>query len=174
MDLEIISQGSFSVNNGKEIFALEVKALNAWLDPPYDGLWDTPYVSVRTGYTSSEKILGGSSWGQKPDLKARHRDRCCQREPVTSRMMWSMLAAHWAGWSAITLTYIPAGKRILTADVAFLRELWQSHIRRYMQLMLGTCQCLAECPHLHHSEETLVSQDFFLFGIFPHKKWISD
>lgn len=29
MDLEIISQGSFSVNNGKEVFALEVKALNA-------------------------------------------------------------------------------------------------------------------------------------------------
>lgn len=125
------------------------------------------------GSTSSENLLGGGSCGQKPDLKARHWDCCWQRQPVTSRMTWSMLAARQVGWSVITLTYIPAGKRVLTADVAFLRECFrQSHIRRYMQVLLGTCQRLAECPHLHHSEETLASQDLFLFGIFPYKKWI--
>lgn len=49
MDLEIILQGQCFVNNGKEIFALERKALIALLDPPCDGLWDT-YGSVQWGH----------------------------------------------------------------------------------------------------------------------------
>jgi len=139
--------------------------------------WSHPVMSCgtlwfyRRGAQTPRTFLGGGSCGQKTDLKVRYWDHCWLRQPVTSKILWSMLAAHWAGWSVITLTYTPAGKRVLTADVGFLRELcWQSYIRRYMQLMLGTCQYLAESPHLHRSEEKLVSRYFFLFGIFPHKK----
>lgn len=56
MDLEIILQGQCFVNNGKEIFALERKALIALLDPPCDGLWDT--YGLCNGGTSSENLLG--------------------------------------------------------------------------------------------------------------------
>lgn len=49
MDLENILQGQCFVNNGKEIFALERKALIPLLDPPCDGLWDT-YGSVQWGH----------------------------------------------------------------------------------------------------------------------------
>lgn len=75
------------------------------------------------GGTSSENLLGWGSCGQKPYLTATYWDCCWQRWSATSRMMWSMTAAHRAaGWAEQWHTS-QQEHGFLTPPIALLRKL---------------------------------------------------